>query len=103
MCIRDRALTAREVVNSYSEQQLREIISTYGEERYAGRIAAAITARRKDRPIETTAELSEIVRCAMPAAARREKQHPACLLYTSHGRCGTDVTCRLGRAHAHRV
>ena len=74
---RTQALTAREVVNSYSEQQLREIIGTYGEERYAGRIAAAIAARRKDRPIETTAELSEIVRCAMPAAARREKQHPA--------------------------
>lgn len=74
---RTQALTAREVVNSYSERQLREIIGTYGEERYAGRIAAAITARRKDRPIETTAELSEIVRCAMPAAARREKQHPA--------------------------
>lgn len=74
---RTQKLTARDVVNGYSEQSLRELIGGYGEERYAGRIAAAIAARRKDRPIETTAELSEIVRAAMPAAARREKQHPA--------------------------
>lgn len=75
----DRAqnLTAREVVNGYSEERLREIIGSYGEERYAGRIAAAIAARRERQPIETTAELSDIVRSAMPSAARREKQHPA--------------------------
>lgn len=74
---RSQALTAREVVNSYDEQRLRELIGTYGEERYAGRIAAAIVARRQERPIETTTELSDIIRAAMPAAARREKQHPA--------------------------
>ena len=74
---RAQSLTACEVVNSYSEERLREIIGSYGEERYAGRIAAAIVSHRKRRPIETTAELSDIIRAAMPAAARREKQHPA--------------------------
>ena len=71
------ALTAREVVNTWSEEALRRILSEYGEERYAGRIAAAIVRRRAERPIETTLELVEIIRGAMPAAALREKQHPA--------------------------
>ncbi len=71
------ALTAREVVNTWSEEALRRILSEYGEERYAGRIAAAIVHRRAERPIETTLELVEIIRGAMPAAALREKQHPA--------------------------
>ena len=71
------ALTAREVVNTWSEEALRRILSEYGEERYAGRIAAAIVRRRAERPIETTLELVEIIRDAMPAAALREKQHPA--------------------------
>lgn len=74
---RTQPLTAREVVNGYSEQRLREIIGTYGEERYAGRIASAIVAHRQKKAVETTAELSDIIRAAMPAAARREKQHPA--------------------------
>ena len=71
------ALTAREVVNTWSEEALRRILSEYGEERYAGRIAAAIVRRRAERPIETTLELVEVIRGAMPAAALREKQHPA--------------------------
>ena len=71
------ALTAREVVNTWSEEALRRILSEYGEERYAGRIATAIVRRRAERPIETTLELVEIIRGAMPAAALREKQHPA--------------------------
>ena len=74
---RQQALTAREVVNTYRREDLRRILKDYGEERYAGPIAAAICRRREEAPIETTLELADLVRSAMPAAARREKQHPA--------------------------
>ena len=74
---RDAALTARAVVNEWSEAELKRILFTYGEERYAGRIAAAIVRRRARQPLETTLELAELIRGAMPAAALREKQHPA--------------------------
>ena len=74
---RQQALTAREVVNTYSREDLRRILKDYGVERYAGPIAAAICRRREEAPIETTLELADLVRSAMPAAARREKQHPA--------------------------
>ena len=74
---RDAPLTAREVVNSYPRETLRDIIARYGEERYAGLIAAAIVRAREKNPVETTTELSELIIAAMPAAARREKQHPA--------------------------
>ena len=70
-------LTAREIVNTYSEEELRRILYTYGEERYAPRIARAIVERRRERPIATTLELVELIKGAMPAAALREKQHPA--------------------------
>lgn len=71
------ALTAREVVNTYSYEELRRILFEYGEERYAPAIAKKIVAQREQKPIETTLELSELIRSAMPAAALREKQHPA--------------------------
>ena len=70
-------LTAWEVVNTYGEEELKRILYTYGEERYAARIARAIAERRQKRPIETTMELVELIKGAMPAAALREKQHPA--------------------------
>lgn len=70
-------LTARMVVNDWSEQDLSRIFSRYGEEHYAGRVASAICRRRQQAPIETTLELVEVIRSAMPAAALREKQHPA--------------------------
>lgn len=70
-------LTAREVVNGWDYEELRRILWQYGEERYSGPIAAAIVRRREERPIETTGELAELIRAAMPAKARREKQHPA--------------------------
>ena len=75
----DRAapLTARDVVNEWSEAELTRILRDYGEERYATRIAGKIVRRRAERPVETTLELVEIIRSAMPAAALREKQHPA--------------------------
>ena len=71
------ALTAREVVNAWSQEELRRILWNYGEERYAPQIAAAICRRREEKPIETTLELVDVIRSAMPASALREKQHPA--------------------------
>lgn len=70
-------MTARELVNSYSEDMLNRIFWDYGEERYARRISAAIIKRREQAPIETTLELVDIIKSALPAAALREKQHPA--------------------------
>ena len=74
---RSGGLTAYEVVNTWPEAELKRILYTYGEERYAPRIAAAIEKRRAEKPIETTLELAEIIRGAMPPQALREKQHPA--------------------------
>lgn len=74
---RSQPLTAAMVVNQWPEAQLREVLHTYGEERYAGSIAAAIVRERVRQPIETTLQLVEVIRSAMPAAALREKQHPA--------------------------
>ena len=71
------SLTAWFVVNKWPEEKLKQILFTYGEERYAPRIAAAIVQRRTASPIDTTGELVEVIRGAMPAAALREKQHPA--------------------------
>ena len=71
------AVTAENIVNSWSYEELRRILYDYGEERYAPQIAAAICRRREERPIQTTLELVDIIRSAMPAAALREKQHPA--------------------------
>lgn len=70
-------LTAKEVVNQWSQEQLKKILYDFGEERYAPRIARNICERRVDKPIETTLELVDVIRSAMPAAALREKQHPA--------------------------
>ena len=71
------ALSAEQVVNSWSQEELKRILYDYGEERYAPQIAAAICRRRAEKPIETTFELVDVIRSAMPAAALREKQHPA--------------------------
>ena len=70
-------LTAYEVVNTWPEERLNRILWDYGEERYARRITAAILAHRAEKPITTTLELVDIIKGAMPAAALREKQHPA--------------------------
>ena len=70
-------LDAGQVVNTWPQEELKRILYTYGEERYAPQIAAAICRRRAEKPIETTLELVDIIRSAMPPAALREKQHPA--------------------------
>ena len=74
---RSDALSAYDVVNGWSYEELRRILFDYGEERYAPRIADAICHRRELEPIKTTLELVDVIRSAMPAAALREKQHPA--------------------------
>ena len=71
------SLTAHEVVNTWPKEELRRILYEYGEERYAPQIAAAIERRRAVKPIETTLELVDVIRSAMPPPALREKQHPA--------------------------
>lgn len=71
------AFTAYEVVNEYSERKLTEIISEYGEENWANRIAKFIVEARSSKPIETTFELVEIIKNAIPAAARKDGPHPA--------------------------
>ncbi|MCI9579106.1 MAG: 16S rRNA (cytosine(1402)-N(4))-methyltransferase RsmH [Oscillibacter sp.] len=70
-------LTAREAVNSWSLEELRRVLFEFGEERYAPGIARAIVRQREQRPIETTLELVDVIKSAMPPAALREKQHPA--------------------------
>ena len=71
------SLSAETVVNTWPQEELKRILYTYGEERYAPQIAAAICRRREQQPIQTTLELVDIIRSAMPPAALREKQHPA--------------------------
>ena len=70
-------LSAYDVVNTWPFEELRRILYDYGEERYSPRIAEAICRRREEKPIETTLELVDVIRGAMPPAALREKQHPA--------------------------
>ena len=74
---RSQAKTAWDVVNRYDEAELSRIFFAYGEERYARRISAAIVKQRAQKPVDTTLQLAELIRSAMPAAALREKQHPA--------------------------
>lgn len=70
-------LTAATIVNQWPREELRRIFRQYGEERYAAQIAGAIVLARESAPIKTTFQLVNIIRSAMPAAALREKQHPA--------------------------
>ena len=70
-------LTAYEVVNTWSQEELRRILYEYGEERYAPAIAKAIVRARETAPVQTTLELVEVIKSAMAPAALREKQHPA--------------------------
>ena len=69
--------TAYDVVNGYDQKELTRIISSYGEEKWASRIAAFIVKARKNEPITSTGQLVEIIKAAVPAKARREGPHPA--------------------------
>lgn len=70
-------LTAEIVINKYDQKELTDIIRKYGEERWASRISEFIVKERKKHPIKTTTELVDIIKAAIPAAARREGPHPA--------------------------
>lgn len=70
-------LDAYQVVNTYSEDELKRILYEYGEEKFAPRIARAIVSQRAVKPIFSTTQLSELVKCAIPAAARADGPHPA--------------------------
>jgi len=70
-------LDAYQVVNSYSEDELNQVIKKYGEENWARRIAKFICEARQEKPVETTLELVDLIYKAIPAAARREGGHPA--------------------------
>lgn len=74
---RSAGLDAYKVVNTYAEKRLADIIFGYGEEKFSRRIARAICAERKVKPIETTTELSDIIKSAIPPAARYADKHPA--------------------------
>ncbi len=74
---RTQPLTAREIVNQWDERELARVIRDYGEERFARQIARRIVQARQRAPIETTGQLAELVKEAIPAAARRSGPHPA--------------------------
>jgi 16S rRNA (cytosine1402-N4)-methyltransferase len=74
---KDQALSASGIVNDWKEESLADVIYGWGEERYARRIARAIAAAREKQPIRTAKELADIVRSAVPAAARYGRIHPA--------------------------
>ena len=74
---RSAPLTARTVVNTWSESELKRIFYEYGEEKFSAKIAARIVERRREQPIETTTELAELIKGAIPAKFRNEPQHPA--------------------------
>ncbi len=74
---RDEGISAYDVVNGYSEDKLTSIFYEYGEEKWSKRIAQFITERRKERNIETTGELADIIKAAIPKKARMDGGHPA--------------------------
>ena len=74
---RRNPLTAYEIVNTYEEEDLARIIKEYGEERWAKRIAKFIVEFREKKPIETTEDLVNVIKAAIPAHARRNGPHPA--------------------------
>lgn len=74
---RREGLSARDVVNTYSEEKLCEIITKYGEEKWAVRIAKFICEKRNEKPIETTFDLVDVIKAAVPRGAREDGPHPA--------------------------
>jgi len=73
----DDTFTAYDVVNEYDKKELTNIISKYGEERWASRIADFVVKAREDKPLESTFELVDVIKAAIPASARRTGPHPA--------------------------
>ena len=74
---RDSSLSAYEIVNFYSQQEIADILWRFGEEKFSRKIAEKIVKAREESPIETTGQLVDIIKSAMPGFAKREDQHPA--------------------------
>lgn len=72
-----QSISAKEIVNTYSEMELYRVIKDYGEEQFAKNIAKHIVLARKDKPVETTGELNEIIKAAIPAKMRQNGGHPS--------------------------
>lgn len=73
----NQELTAYDIVNYYSKEELKQIFYKYGEEKFSDRIAYKIVSEREKKPIETTFELVEVIKSALPQAVLRQKGHPA--------------------------
>lgn len=86
---RTQERTAADIVNTYPASELTRIFRVYGEERFAARIAQAIVRQRAKEPVRTTGVLADLVRSAIPAAARRSGGHPRNALSK---RCGSKST-----------
>ena len=71
------SLTAAEILNTYSHGDLARILKTYGDERFAGKIASAVLREREKEPFTTSARLVELLYATIPAATRRTGGHPA--------------------------
>lgn len=95
---RDDHLTAYDVVNGYDKDELKDIIQKYGEERWASRIADFVVRERSKKPLETTTELVDVIKAAIPAKARREGPHPAKRTFQAIRIEVNDELGRLGRA-----
>jgi len=91
------ALTAFDAVNNWPEEKLRKTFFEFGEERYAVLIARAIVRKRIAAPINTTFDLNEVISSAMPAASRREKQHPSKRCYQALRLAVNDELGSLGK------
>ena len=89
---REDSLTAYDVVNSYSKEKLESIFRNYGEERYSSRIASGIVEARREKKIETTLQLVEVIKSNMPKKALLEKQHPAKRVFQA---IRIEVNCEL--------
>ena len=74
---REATKTAYDIVNTYSESELKRVLSEYGEERFAGRIARHLVDTRDEMPVKTTTQLAELIKEAIPAKFRQGKGHPA--------------------------
>ena len=74
---RDSYLSAYEIVNTYSKEEIADILWRFGEEKFSRRIAERIVRERENAPIETTFQLVDIIKAALPGASRKEDQHPA--------------------------
>jgi len=100
---KSRGLNAYDLVNTLSSKDLERIIRDYGEEVMAGRIAKAITAKRKAAPIQTTAELAALIYQMVPPAVRYKKIHPATKTFQAVRIAVNDELANLHKAIAHSV